>query len=100
MQDMIFWNNYYEMAINRDFAVEDGDDAAVEKYEYMMDVLLQNNCSDELAAAIDWAMEEEEATGYVVSPFELVQALVLVVQLVLVLVLVLAVLQALALVQE
>lgn len=71
MQDMIFWNNYYEMVINRDFAVEDGDDAAVEKYEYMMDVLLQNNCSDELAAAIDWAMEEEEATGYVVSPFEM-----------------------------
>jgi len=70
MQDMMFWNNYYEMMINRDFAAEDGDDAAVEKYEYMMDVLLQNNCSEALAEAIDWAMEEEETTGYVVSPFE------------------------------
>lgn len=70
MQDMIFWNNYYEMVINRDFAYEDGDMDSVEKYEYMMDVLLQNNCSEALAEAIDWAMEEEEATGYVVSPFE------------------------------
>jgi len=71
MQDMMFWNNYYEMQINRDFAEEDGNKAEAEKYQYMMDVLLQNNCSDGLEEAIEWAAAEEEATGYVVSPFEM-----------------------------
>lgn len=71
MQDMLFWNNYYEYQINYEFAVEEGDDAAAEKYQYMMDVLLQNNCSDGLAEAIEWAQAQEDETGYVTSPFEM-----------------------------
>ena len=70
-QDMSLWNEYYKLKIQADFAEEVGDYDNADMYNYEMDVLLNNNVSDEFMEAIEWALAEEESTGYIVSPFDM-----------------------------
>ena len=69
-QDMTLWNEYYKLKIQADFAEEAGDYDNADMYNYEKDVLLDNNVSDEFYEAIEWALAEEESTGYLVSPFD------------------------------
>ena len=66
MQDMMLWNEISDVLIESSYAEEKNDTEAVEKYDWKLEKLLNDNCSEELAQAITWAMEQDEDT----SPFE------------------------------
>ena len=66
MQDMMLWNEISDVLIESSYAEEKNDTEAVEKYDWKLEKLLNDNCSAELAQAITWAMEQDEDT----SPFE------------------------------
>lgn len=66
MQDMMLWNEISDVLIESSYAEEKNDTEAVEKYDWKLEKLLNDNCSAELAQAINWAMEQDEDT----SPFE------------------------------
>lgn len=66
MQDMMLWNEISDVLIESSYAEEKNDTEAVEKYDWKIEKLLNDNCSAELAQAITWAMEQDEDT----SPFD------------------------------
>ena len=66
MQDMLLWNQIYDYAFDVEIANINGRSAEAELIQEKLDALMANNCSEEFAEAIDWAMEQEED----VSPFE------------------------------
>ena len=65
-QDMMLWNEISDVLIESSYAEEKNDTEAVEKYDWKLEKLLNDNCSAELAQAITWAMEQDEYT----SPFD------------------------------
>lgn len=65
-QDMMLWNEISDVLIESSYAEEKNDTEAVEKYDWKIEKLLNDNCSAELAQAITWAMEQDEYT----SPFD------------------------------
>ena len=67
MQDMLLWNQIYDYAFDIEIANVNGRTAEADLIQEKLDALMANNCSEEFAAAIDWAMEQEED----VSPFEM-----------------------------
>ena len=66
MQDMMLWNEISDVLIESSYAEEKNDTEAVEKYDWKVEKLLNDNCSAELAQAITWAMKQGEDT----SPFD------------------------------
>ena len=66
MQDMMLWNEISDVLIESSYAEEKKDTEAVEKYDWKLEKLLNDNCSAELAQAITWALEQDEDT----SPFD------------------------------
>ena len=66
MQDMMLWNEISDVLIESSYAEEKNDTEAAEKYDWKLEKLLKDNCSAELAQAINWAMEQGEDT----SPFD------------------------------
>lgn len=66
MQDMMLWNEIGDVLIESSYAEEKNDTEAVEKYDWKLEKLLNDNCSAALAQAITWAMEQDEDT----SPFD------------------------------
>ena len=60
IQDMMLWNQISDTRIDYTFALEQNDTEAMEKLEWKLDQLLNDNCSDELYDAILWADEQEE----------------------------------------
>lgn len=70
MQDMIIWNDISDLMIESIFAEEQGDEEAVEKYDWKMEKIITDNCSPEFAEAISWAMENMQQSDEFCSPFE------------------------------
>ena len=66
MQDMMLWNEISDVLIESSYAEEKNDTEAAEKYDWKIEKLLNDNCSAELAQAINWAMKQGEDT----SPFD------------------------------
>ena len=67
MQDMLLWNEISDLRIEYTFAEEKGDTAEMEKLDWKLNQLYNDNCSDALYDAILWADEQEEYA----SPFEM-----------------------------
>lgn len=67
MQDMLLWNEISDLRIEYTFAEENGDTAEMEKLDWKLNQLYNDNCSDALYDAILWADEQEEYA----SPFEM-----------------------------
>ena len=60
MQDMILWNQISDTRIEYTFAQEKNDTDAMEKLDWKLEQLLNDNCSEEMYQAILWADEQEE----------------------------------------
>lgn len=71
MQDMMTWNQINEAAINSAYAEAAGNMEDAEKYDYVLEQLMGDNCTEEFLDAIAWAFDQQEATGEMVSPFEM-----------------------------
>lgn len=67
MQDMMLWNEISDARLEYTFAEEKNDSAEMEKYDYKIEQLLADNCSDELREAIEWADSQEDYA----SPFDM-----------------------------
>ena len=65
-QDMLIWNQLSGLYIDYAFAQEKRDADEVEKLEYKIGQIMDDNLTDEFAEAIDWADARE---GYA-SPFD------------------------------
>lgn len=76
MQDMMLWNQISDARLDYAFAEENNDTLEMEKLDYKLTQLIVDNCSEELADAIDWADEQAEYAspfdkeGFVESYFE------------------------------
>lgn len=70
MQDMMTWNTISDLLIEETFAEEKGNADEVEKLDWKIDQIITDNCTPEFADAIAWAMDQAEATGEFVSPFD------------------------------
>ena len=66
MQDMLTWNAINEVSLNISFAEAYGDETEVEKYQYLLDQLMNDNMTDEFREAVEWALDQDED----VSPFD------------------------------
>ncbi|GHU39651.1 hypothetical protein FACS1894105_14410 [Clostridia bacterium] len=71
MTDMMLYNEINNLMIDLHFAENRGDDEEADKIQWKIDELIAGNMSEEFSAAFDWAMEETEARGESVSPFEM-----------------------------
>ena len=75
MQDMLLWNQISDYMFDIEIANANGRTAEAALIEEKVDTLMYDNCTEEFAAAIEWAAEQEEyATpfdkeGYVDSYF-------------------------------
>ena len=67
MQDMLLWNTIYDYAFDAEIAELNNKTAEAELIQEKIDKLIQDNCSERFAEAIDWALSQEED----VSPFEM-----------------------------
>ena len=67
MQDMLLWNTIYDYAFDVEIAELNNKTAEAELIQEKIDKLIQDNCSERFAEAIDWALSQEED----VSPFEM-----------------------------
>lgn len=67
MQDMITWNTISDIQIDLAFAEANGDEMEVEKLEWKLDKIINDNCSEAFQDAITWAMDQEDG----VSPFDM-----------------------------
>lgn len=80
MQDMITWNDINEANLNYQYAESKNDKAEMEKYQYQIDQLMSDNCTEEFLEAINWAMDQKENVtpfmkdGYTESYFAEAQA--------------------------
>ena len=59
-QDMLVWNQLSGLYIDYAFADEKGDAEEIEKLEYKIGQITEDNLSEDFAAAIDWADSQEE----------------------------------------
>lgn len=66
-EDMSLWNRISDLRIEYQFAEEKGDTAAAERCEWKLNQLYNDNVSEELSKAIEWADAQEEYA----SPFEM-----------------------------
>ncbi len=71
MQDTMAYNDVYRMMIDQVYAEENGDELEYEKLDHMIDQYVSANFTPELAEAFVWAVEQSDATGETVSPFEM-----------------------------
>ena len=71
MQDTMAYNDVYRMMVDQVYAEESGDSQEYEKLEHMIDQYVTANFSPELLDAFVWAVEQSDATGETVSPFEM-----------------------------
>ncbi|MDR3298017.1 MAG: hypothetical protein LBT19_01405 [Candidatus Nomurabacteria bacterium] len=69
-QDMMLYNEVNVLMIDQAFAENRGDKDELGKISWKIDELISANMSEELSVAFDWAMEQTEARGESVSPFE------------------------------
>ena len=67
MQDMLLWNTIYDYAFDAEIAELNNKTAEAELIQEKIDKLIQDNCTERFAEAIDWALSQEED----VSPFEM-----------------------------
>ena len=67
MQDMLLWNTIYDYAFDAEIAELNNKPAEAELIQTKIDTLIQDNCSERFAEAIDWALAQEED----VSPFDM-----------------------------
>ena len=67
MQDMMLWNEISDARIEYTFAEENGNITEMEKLDWKLNQLYNDNCSDALYDAILWADEQEEYA----SPFDM-----------------------------
>jgi hypothetical protein len=65
-QDIATWNKIADLRIDLQFAQEQGDTVAEERYQWKMDQIMFDNVTDNLQVAIDWADAQEEYA----SPFD------------------------------
>lgn len=65
MQDMMTWNEINQANLNYVYAEQKNDKDEMEKYQYQLEQLMNDNCSDEFLDAINWALDQKEN----VSPF-------------------------------
>ena len=70
LQDMIIWNEISDLMIESLFAEEQSDDVTVEKCNWKIEQIITDNCSEEFADAISWAIDMSESTGESYSPFD------------------------------
>ena len=66
MQDMLLWNTIFDYSFDAEIAEMNGKTAEAELIQQKIEMLIQDNCSEEFAEAIDWALSQEE----LVSPFD------------------------------
>ena len=77
---MITWNDINEANLNYQYAESKNDKAEMEKYQYQIDQLMSDNCTEEFLEAINWAMDQKENVtpfmkdGYTESYFAEAQA--------------------------
>ena len=67
MQDMLLWNTIYDYAFDAEIAELNNKTAEAELIQTKIETLIQDNCSERFAEAIDWALAQEED----VSPFDM-----------------------------
>ena len=67
MQDMLLWNTIYDYAFDAEIAELNNKPAEAELIQTKIETLIQDNCSERFAEAIDWALAQEED----VSPFDM-----------------------------
>ena len=67
MQDMLLWNTIYDYAFDAEIAELNNKPAEAELIQTKIETLIQDNCSERFAEAIDWALSQEED----VSPFDM-----------------------------
>ena len=67
MQDMLLWNTIYDYAFDAEIAELNNKSAEAELIQTKIETLIQDNCSERFAEAIDWALAQEED----VSPFDM-----------------------------
>ena len=60
MQDMLLWNQISDYLFDIEIANANGRTAEAALIEEKVDTLMYDNCSEEFAAAIEWAAEQEE----------------------------------------
>ncbi|MDO4564570.1 MAG: hypothetical protein Q4C04_03010 [Clostridia bacterium] len=61
MQDMLLWNEVSDLQLDIFSAQDAGDDVAVEQYCYKLYFKLNDNLTDEMAAAIGWEFDDGSA---------------------------------------
>ena len=66
MQDMLLWNQISDYIFDVEIAKVNGRTAEAELIEEKIDTLIADNCSEEFADAINWALEQDE----LVTPFD------------------------------
>lgn len=65
MQDMMTWNEISAANLNYEYAKQNGNKSDMEKYDYQIEQLMSDNCTDEFLDAINWALDQDGN----VSPF-------------------------------
>jgi len=66
MQDMLVWNQISDYLFDIEIAKTNGRSAEAALIEEKVDTLINDNCSEKFAEAINWALEQEEY----VTPFD------------------------------
>lgn len=67
MQDMMTWNTLSSLIIDLSYAEDKNDKDEIARLSDKIDQIIADNCTEEFAEAIAWAMEQEEYA----SPFEM-----------------------------
>lgn len=67
LADLQTWNTISDLIIEKTFAEQQGDTVASEKYDWKIEQVVTDNCTDEFADAISWALDQEEYA----SPFDM-----------------------------
>ena len=70
MQDMLLYNEINSLSIDLHFAERRGDSEAIDSLSWKIEELVNSNMTEEMYDAYEWAIDESEASGETVSPFE------------------------------
>lgn len=74
MQDMLTWNSIMDYRFDVELALAKGDTESADLIEEKIDLLIADNCSEEMQAAIEWADEQGltpfDKEGFVDSYYE------------------------------
>ena len=71
MQDYLTYNELNSMEIDLAYANERGDEDEVARLEWKLSEMKAANMSAEFQEAYDWALEQSNETGELVTPFEM-----------------------------